>query len=212
MDELELLKQDWKKDNPNEFRKYNEDELFSMTKKKSVSVAKWIFIIGLIEILFWIGLSYIIPENDEKSELYPLPLANTILNIFSTISSIIPFAFLGLLIYLNYKIRNTENPKILMKKILMMRNTVKWYIRIFLIQFILGMILVTIFSIASVLIEEKRMSGYDIMAMFTILLILILITFILTLFIRFIYHLIYGNLIYKLEQNYKELDRREEQA
>lgn len=210
MNDLDLLKQDWNKDKPNEFKTYSEEELFRMTKKKSVSIAKWVFIIALCEILFWTGLNYIL-SNTEKKEHLGIPYAETFINVIDLISEISPYLFCGLVIYLNYKIRNTENPKRLMKKILWMRNSVKWYIKIFLFHIIIAMIY-AIFLIYYNLQEKGEFSSDENKLIFLfITLVIVLITFIIVLFIRFIYHLIYGNLIYKLEDNYKELAKMETQ-
>lgn len=56
-EELDLLKRDWNK-NHNEFKEYSPQQLFAMTKKKSVSIAKWVFIIALLEICFWALLGW----------------------------------------------------------------------------------------------------------------------------------------------------------
>lgn len=48
--DLDLLKKHWQEEN--HFKKYSEQELFIMTKKKSLSIAKWLLLIGFIELLF----------------------------------------------------------------------------------------------------------------------------------------------------------------
>ncbi|MDO4763421.1 MAG: hypothetical protein Q4A00_03460 [Flavobacteriaceae bacterium] len=202
MDELELLKQDWSKEKDNEFKIYSEDELFQMTKKKSVSVAKWVFIIALCEILFWIGLGFLLEEKSLEEPPFRGGTFETIVAIFDAFATAMPFLFLGIIIYLNYKIRNTEDPKKLMRKILLMKNAVRWYIRIFLIEVLLVILISSFFSIYGY-------SRVDYMVIMMIIPILALFTFIIILFLRFIYHLIYGNLIYKLEKNYKELQEME---
>ncbi|MDP9960096.1 hypothetical protein [Chryseobacterium lathyri] len=58
MEELELLKKDWNKDG-GEFKDYSENEIYTMIKHKSVSVAKTLFLIGLIEIVLWSVYGYI---------------------------------------------------------------------------------------------------------------------------------------------------------
>ena len=52
MDELELLKKDWKKDHT-DFPKLSYNEIYKMILKKSSSIVKWIFIISLLEFAFW---------------------------------------------------------------------------------------------------------------------------------------------------------------
>ncbi|MGN7759032.1 hypothetical protein ACTJIV_16295 [Chryseobacterium sp. 22532] len=58
MEELELLKKDWNKDE-GEFKDYSENEIYIMIKNKSVSVAKTLFLIGSVEIVLWSVYGYI---------------------------------------------------------------------------------------------------------------------------------------------------------
>ncbi|MDN5397606.1 MAG: hypothetical protein L0G05_13850, partial [Chryseobacterium sp.] len=58
MEELELLKKEWNKDE-GEFKNYSEKEIYSMIKHRSVSVAKTLLVIGLIEIILWSVYGYI---------------------------------------------------------------------------------------------------------------------------------------------------------
>lgn len=205
MDELELLKQNWNQDK-DEFKNYSEKELFQMTKRKSVSIAKWLFLVGLMELLFWIGLDYYLSIYDGAGQEKSYPeVMEAFLDVFGFISGMVPFVFIGILFYLNYKIRVEEEPKKLMKNILLMRKSVKWYIRIFLFQIVLGVLVGLIFGIT-----EDIEKGENYMITILGILIALFMVFIVILFVRFIYHLIYGNLLYKLEKNYKELSEIEE--
>jgi len=51
MDELELLKKDWQK-NDKEYPKLSYNDIYKMILKKSSSIVKWIFIISLLEFVF----------------------------------------------------------------------------------------------------------------------------------------------------------------
>ena len=200
MDELDILKENWQKEDTNKFKTYTESELFKLTKKHTISISKWIFIIGLLDIIFWTSLDFTLTDKNMDKNIGNF-LGSSIYNLINFISNIIPFTFLGILIYLNYKIKNTDHPRKLMKNILMMKNTVKWYIRILLFQFSLGMLLGLI-----ILFSDKRSSS----ELFVITIIFLLISLVIILFIRFIYKLIYGRFIHKLEKNYKELSQIEE--
>ena len=90
-----------------------------------------------------------------------------------------------------------------MKKILMMKNTIRWYIRIFLFQFSLGIILGFMMFYHD---KEEETST----ELFMAIIILLFISIVIILFIRFIYKLIYGRFVDKLERNYKELNQIEE--
>ena len=215
MDELELLKKDWKENKSDDFKNYTEKELFAMTKKRSVSIAKWVFIIALLELVFWFLIVYLMPSSSEDKEYYEAlnisPLIKGILYVLGEFAVYLPYVFIGLLLYLNFKIKREENPKKLMEKILLMKKCIQWYIRIFLgevvVFFIISMILA--FYIEYNTLEGKELEELYLFA-FVMFIPLLMIIFIFALFLRFIYHLVYGNLLHKLKQNYEELSRMEE--
>ena len=215
MDELELLKKDWKENKSDDFKNYTEKELFAMTKKRSVSIAKWVFIIALLELGFWFLIGYLMPSSSEDKEYYEAlnssPLIKGILYVLGEFAVYLPFVFIGSLLYLNFKIRTEENPKKLMEKILLMKKCIQWYIRIFLgevvVFFIISMILT--FYIEYNTLEGKELEELYLFA-FVMFIPLLMIIFIFVLFLRFIYHLVYGKLLHKLKQNYEELSRMEE--
>lgn len=214
MDELELLKKDWKENKSDDFKNYTEKELFAMTKKRSVSIAKWVFIIALLELGFWFLIGYLMPSSEDKEYYEALnssPLVKRILYVLGEFATYLPYVFIGLLLYLNFKIKREENPKKLMEKILLMKKCIQWYIRIFLgeivVFFIISMIL-------SFYMESNSLEGAELEELylfaFVMFIPLLMIIFIFALFLRFIYHLVYGNLLQKLKQNYEELSRMEE--
>ena len=215
MDELELLKKDWKENKSDDFKNYTEQELFAMTKKRSVSIAKWVFIIALLELGFWFLIGYLMPSSSEDKEYYEVlnnnPLIKGILYVLGEFATYLPYVFIGLLLYLNFKIKREENPKKLMEKILLMKKCIQWYIRIFLgeivVFFIISMILT--FYIESNSLEGTELEELYLFA-FVMFIPLLMIIFIFVLFLRFIYHLVYGKLLHKLKQNYEELSRMEE--
>ena len=215
MDELELLKKDWKENKSDDFKNYTEKELFAMTKKRSVSIAKWVFIIALLELGFWFLIGYLMPSSSEDKEYYEAlnssPLIKGTLYVLGEFATYLPYVFIGLLLYLNFKIKREENPKKLMEKILLMKKCIQWYIRIFLgeivVFFIISMIL-------SFYIESNSLEGTELEELylfaFVMFIPLLMFIFIFALFLRFIYHLVYGKLLHKLKQNYEELSRMEE--
>ena len=215
MDELELLKKDCKENKSDDFKNYTEKELFAMTKKRSVSIAKWVFIIALLELGFWFLIGYLMPSSSEDKEYYEAlnssPLIKGILYVLGEFAVYLPFVFIGSLLYLNFKIRTEENPKKLMEKILLMKKCIQWYIRIFLgeivVFFIISMILTFYIEYNTLKTTELEELYFMIFIMFIPFLMII---FIFVLFLRFIYHLVYGKLLHKLKQNYEELSRMEE--
>ena len=210
MDELELLKKDWKENKSDDFKNYTEQELFAMTKKRSVSIAKWVFIIALLELGFWFLIGYLV-SSSEDSKHEDIPFVDVVFNVMDIISILLPFVFIGSLLYLNFKIRTEENPKKLMEKILLMKKCIQWYIRIFLgeivVFFIISMIL--IFYTRYHTLEAEEIEGLYFFAFIVFIPLLVFIS-IFALFLRFIYHLVYGKLLHKLKQNYEELSRMEE--
>ena len=215
MDELELLKKDWKENKSDDFKNYTEKELFAMTKKRSVSIAKWVFIIALLELGFWFLIGYLMPSSSEDKEYYEvlnnIPLIKGILYVLGEFATYLPYVFIGLLLYLNFKIKREENPKKLMEKILLMKKCIQWDIRLFLgevvVFFIISMIL-------TFYIEYNTLEGKELEELYFMIFIMfipfLMIIFIFVLFLRFIYHLVYGKLLHKLKQNYEELSRMEE--
>ena len=210
-----MLKKDWKENKSDDFKNYTEQELFAMTKKRSVSIAKWVFIIALLELGFWFLIGYLMPSSSEDKEYYEAlnntPLIKGTLYVLGEFATYLPYVFIGLLLYLNFKIKREENPKKLMEKILLMKKCIQWYIRIFLgeivVFFIISMILS--FYIEYNTLEGKELEELYLFA-FVMFIPLLMIIFIFALFLRFIYHLVYGNLLHKLKQNYEELSRMEE--
>ena len=205
MDELELLKKDWKENKSDDFKNYTEKELFAMTKKRSVSIAKWVFIIALLELGFWFLIVYLMPSSSED-KYQDIPFVDGILSVMDIISILLPYVFIGLLLYLNFKIKREENPKKLMEKILLMKKCIQWYIRIFLGEVALFFIISMALSFYT---NYYILEGEELVALFVSVMLIVFI-FIFALFLRFIYHLVYGNLLQKLKQNYKELSRMEE--
>ena len=210
MDELELLKKDWKENKSDDFKNYTEKELFAMTKKRSVSIAKWVFIIALLELGFWFLIGYLMPSSSEDKEYYEVlnssPLIKGILYVLGEFATYLPYVFIGLLLYLNFKIKREENPKKLMEKILLMKKCIQWYIRIFLGEVALFFIISMALSFYT---NYYILEGEELVALFVSVMLIVFI-FIFVLFLRFIYHLVYGKLLHKLKQNYEELSRMEE--
>ena len=71
MDELELLKKDWKTSSKN-YPEFDKEELYTLIYKRSSSIVKWIFIISLLEFAFWtlISFSFKGSKDLEKMESY----------------------------------------------------------------------------------------------------------------------------------------------
>jgi len=93
MDELELLKKDWKENKSDDFKNYTEKELFAMTKKRSVSIAKWVFIIALLELGFWFLIGYLMPSSSSEDKYQNIPFVDGILSVMDIISILLSICF-----------------------------------------------------------------------------------------------------------------------
>jgi|TARA_B100001059_G_scaffold235005_1_gene279250 hypothetical protein len=211
MDELKRLKKDWKENL--KFPKLSKDEIYKLLHKKSSSIVKRIFVFSLIEFGFWTLLSFVIKDNEAQQRFDQYEMDHITLPLM-----VIGYAFLiyfFFMFYKNYKsISTTASSKGLMEQILKTRKTVKHYV-IFNLLFLYISIVIGLFielnnnPDVALRTAEFTVSGdyyifYGIM-LATTLLMMALLTAILLGF----YYLIYGILLKKLKNNYKELKKIE---
>lgn len=213
MDELELLKKDWKKDENSKYPKLSYNEIYKMILKKSSSIVKWIFIISILEFVFWTLISFAFKNTDYNKRFESYHAENIM----------IPIIILGYLIliyffykfYMNYKtISATDNAKILMENILKTRQTVRQYV-----GFNLVFMAISAFVTLGIqfnrdeemlsLIEKASANGevFKFYAI-TIILTLVLLGVLIAIILGF-YYLIYGILLKRLNKNYSELKKLE---
>lgn len=211
MDELELLKKDWQKQEVN-LPRLSYDQIYKMIWKKSSSIVKWIFVISILEFLFWSVLTLFLADKDYWIELDRIHLKE--FTIFSYIVSYgITFYFIYRF-YRNYiRISSTDNVSALMENILNTRRTVKYYIAFVLISTGAVFLIVTYFTFyyhavnTSVTQAEEFAFSPRQWAMFMGIMFLILIVFLGLIWL--FYRLIYGILLRRLKRNYKELKKLE---
>jgi len=202
MEELDLLKKDWKK-NENSFEQISDVDIYKMLHKKSSSIVKWILIISILEFLLLRGLDFLILFDDEYKtkmsviHLYDFEIALT------TVNYIVLIAFIYLF-YKNFKNINTaSSTKKLMVDILNTRRMVKYYVWY-------NLALVAISSAVAVFSEVQyntTLSGFY--EKHQVALYVLSIGIILVLFLIFwlFYKLLYGILLRKLYRNYNELKK-----
>ena len=212
MDELELLKKDWQK-HDSAYPKLSYDEIYKMILKKSSSIVKWIFIISILEFVFWLFLAIGLKAsgyNNDYGGLYTSP-GFIILSVLSY--SILAYFFYRF--YMNYKqINTTDNSKTLMENILKTRRTVKQYVGFNLLMLVVGVAFMLPFALkhddkTRAAIEMATANGeifkfYLGVVIGTLIALLIAIAILL-----FFYWLIYGLLLRSLNRNYKELKKLE---
>lgn len=211
LDELELLKKDWQRQEA-QLPKLSYDDIRKMIWKKSSSLVKWIFYISIAEFVFWIALSYIPSIGDKQFE--STQYTDHIANVLGYIGYATTLVFV-ILFYLNYKkISADDSSRRLMKNILKVRNTVKTYVWVSLGLFAASFLIL----ITELIFFEPEFNQLVQMASAAEhpLLIYVLFYAAVTLIILatgaivwLFYRLIYGVLLKRLNENFKELKRLE---
>ncbi|WOD42513.1 hypothetical protein [Hwangdonia lutea] len=212
MDELELLKKDWKKSD-DAFPKLTYNEIYKMILKKSSSIVKWIFIISLLEFGFWTFISFFLKDSESMKRFNQYDADAIFIPLM-----VIGYIILGYFFYLffkNYKtISATDNAKVLMENILKTRKTVKQYVAFNLIYLVVSTIVVLFLEFdrdQQVIdqVKEATANGeaFKFYAGIIIATILILVVAIGVLLL--FYWLVYGILLKRLNRNYKELKKLE---
>ena len=213
MDELELLKKDWKKDEDSKYPKLSYNEIYKMILKKSSSIVKWIFIISILEFVLWTLISFTFKNTDYNKRFESYHAENIM----------IPFLILGYLIlayffykfYMNYRtISATDNAKILMENILKTRRTVKQYVGFNLIYMAISAFVALGIQFnrdeEMISLIDKASANGEVFKFYALTIVLTLVF--LAIFIAVIlgfYYLIYGILLKRLNSNYKELKKLE---
>lgn len=201
MDLLNKYKETWSKQIEMPY-KFSTQEIYKMAHAKSSSIVKWIFVIGILEFIFMNSLYFFMDMEEAYKQYEELGLQS-----FVFYSQIVAYAILIYFLvqfYQNYvKISSVASTRLLMKKILQTRKTVRNYVFFNLSYLALTMIVVTI---ASININIEDLSNKQIFLV--VFLMLIATVIILGLFWLF-YQLLYGILLKKLNRNYKELAKLE---
>ena len=211
--DLANYKKVWK-NQPEEKNKISALEIYKMTQSKSNSIVKWIFIIGLLEFVFWFAINYLCTKNGTLEPYEKLKLISFIEN-FNYFHYVLVVIFL-ILFYRNFSLISTvDDTKTLMKNILLVRKTVKWYVYYNLINVVVFSIIlnILIFNTPDGIyilsgIDNESFNQEHMMSVFIIVQIVFIAIMILILW--FFYYLLYGILLKKLNKNYKELTKLNE--
>ena len=210
MDELELLKKDWKKQESS-FHQISEKEIYGMLHKGSSSIVKWIVVISILELILWSSISLFTADEDyfKLLKIYHLDTAMPVIAVINY-GVILYFIYL---FYKNYKTINaTDTVKQLMKSILKTRKTVKHYVWYNLAMTALSFIIVFVFqflydpNITKMI--EKISQNMDPNIFYCIMFVIyaIIIALFVGLFWLF-YKVLYGILMKRLQKNYDELKK-----
>ena len=202
MDELDLLKKDWKKQESS-FQQIGEKEIYGMLHKRSSSIVKWILIISILEFLILriLDLSIFL-DND-----YSKRMKENHIYDFEKIVTIFNFVILLVFIYFFYQnlktINSSSSVKKLMQDIINTRKIVKYYVwyNLVLVGFTSAIVIYWQF-----MYDKNINQLYDKYEMFFILGGFFFVLIILFLFWLF-YKLLYGILLRRLQKNYDELKK-----
>ncbi|MFC4633090.1 hypothetical protein ACFO3O_04185 [Dokdonia ponticola] len=201
VDELELLKKEWQKQEGT-LPKLSKQEIYPMLLKKSSSIVKWIFIISMLEFLFWVVLTFSFGGEDTKQfeKEHGLQTFDTILPILH-IAALVFFVFW---FYRNYKrIETTDSSKVLLENIIKTRKTVKYYI-----WFSMAFLAVSA-MIAFVISMQNDPGDFADRSMTVLVLQFAAVISVIMLIMWGFYKMIYGILMRRLDRNYRELKKIE---
>ncbi len=204
MPTLEHIKDIWKKQEDCKM-KFSREDIYDMMYQKSSSAVKWILIISLLE--FTIP-NILLIFSDYKATLsfYNKYDLTRMMEVYFSIHFVVIIYFIYRF-YLNYKnISAGQSVKQLMENIIQTRKTVKYYIYYNIA--IAGLIGVHTFY--KVFKSETFRESLPEDAHMTFIWMIALILFaIVLLFFWGVYRIIYGFLLRKLKNNYRELKRTE---
>ncbi len=209
--DLDAYKKTWE-NQPEETNSVSKIDIYKMAHSKSSSVVKWILIIGILELVFWTGLNFIVP--DKYIEVYKDFDLMGFIKVYTILHYIVIFLFL-ILFYKNYSsISITDSTKRLMNKILRVRKTVKYYVFYNLAGIVVTNVIVTavMFSKPDNLVKVMNPDGLNVDAntVLSMTLIFLIITVLIVFLIFWLFYKVtYGKLLKKLNRNYKELDSLE---
>jgi hypothetical protein len=192
MDVLDKLKNEWNKEH-NAYPEFSERDIYVMLHKKSSSIVKWILIISLLEFAFWAICAIVSSFLGNELPVF--------IEVLDYINYAVLIVFISVF-YFNYRKISVQNPvKELLQNIINVRRVVKFYV-------IYNLCIIS-FSLIYALIVSK--DDFNLAAnkleVFAIGIAFIVVVFLL---IYFIYRLLYGRLLNKLNQNYIELQKIKE--
>ena len=194
MDELDKLKDSWKKEE-NLYPRFSEKDIYAMLHKKSSSEVKWILIISLIEFALWGSFSLLSSLSSVDYSQAPF------LDVIDYLHYVVLIVFI-VAFYFNFRKISSQQPvKRLMQNIIRVRRIVKAYV-----FYMIGMI--TFGLICGVIMyddnnpQESNTPVYIVAFVFIPLLVLL---------IAVVYNSLYGRLLKKLNSNYIELKKIKDQ-
>lgn len=212
MDELDILKKDWKQREAS-LPRFTYNEIYKLLWKKSSSIVKWIFIISILELLFWGILNVFLADANFWKQMEAIELKEFTVGVY-ILSYAVTFFFIYCF-YRNYKrISSTDDAATLMKNILTTRRTVKYYVAFIIISSAITSLVYVYFNIfhhaSTTEVENPANYNFTATQWFVFTAILMFVIAIFSGLLWLFYRLIYGILLNRLHKNYKELKNLEE--
>lgn len=208
MEELDLLKRDWKK-NANSFQQVSDSEINAMTHKSSSSIVKWILMVSILEFFIWATLSYC--TNSDIYDNMAHKGISTFFKVYDYLNYAIIFTFI-VLFYRNYKrISVSDSTADLAGSILRTHRTVKYYIWYNLtmigLAIAIGFVVGLLYNPEMASLRDKVANSKQLMIAIAAMMVLCIAFFIAVVWI--IYRFAYGRLLKKLYGNYMELKQNQ---
>jgi hypothetical protein len=208
MEELDLLKKAWKKEERS-YGQVSEKDIYGMLHQKSSSIVKWILIISIVEFAFWNVIAFLFSDEKYQDKLQTYGIENFML-VVNVINYLIVVGFIYVF-YKNYRsISTLDSTSKLMQSIVSTRRTVQNYIwyNLFIITLTIVISIVMMFShnqdLISLMNKQVAEGHETVFICFCVAISLVFIAVIIGVFWLF-YKLLYGILLKKLFANYKEL-------
>ena len=203
MDLLDNYKKAWE-NQPEEITRISTSEIYKMTQAKSSSIVKWIFVIGLLEFALMILSTFVFDISNDEKILVEMEIYEFVqISQYLTIPVLFYFLFL---FYKNYKnISSIDNTKKLMTKIKKTRRTVRNYVIFNLLYIVYLAAIITFGMVMTPQGNLENTPGW------IIVLIMMLVTIIMLFLFWGFYQLLYGILLNKLNRNYIELAKLDQE-
>jgi uncharacterized membrane protein len=212
MEELDLLKKAWKKDE-SAFEQVSEKEIYRMLHQKSSSIVKWILMISVFEFVFWNIITVIFSDDKYQSKLHRYGIEDVMFAV-NVVNYVIILVFI-FVFYKNYRaISTTDSTRQLMKNILKTRKTVQnyiWYnLGIASVSIVLSIVMLFYHNGKMIsMLEKAEAEGNRVFFLSACTLISILFIAVILFIFWLFYRLLYGILLKRLYANYNELKKME---
>jgi len=209
MDELELLKKDWKRSD-NQYKSFSDSDIYKMSHKKSSTIVKTLFYISVAELVFWVLINFLPYVLSEKMKAQLEEMSHSWIYVsLNIISYLVIILFVYLLWRAHKAISVTDNAKKLMESILKTRKIIKYYVLYNLSIALISIPISLYFSINEHPEISEQLSNATTEKLVIMSLVAIGITIAFLGFVWLFYKLIYGILIRRLNRNYQELKKLE---